>query len=421
MSSKTTKNGLRGKSRLLSAFLGGIAGALLAIVVMSLLFAYYKPSISENLQQNSSHTEEQENPEEKNHSVPDISDDHVIQQDYVINAVQNSQPAVVSIVITKDMPVLEKYYEDVYDPFFQFRVPRYRERGTEEKEVGGGSGFIVSPEGYIVTNKHVVNQDEADYTVFLNNGSEYKAEIVARDHLEDIAILKIETNEELPYLGLGNSDEIQIGQSVIAIGNPLMEFDNSVSVGVISGLGRSIVAGSIFGGPVEQLDNVIQTDAAINPGNSGGPLLDLQGQVIGVNVAVANAENIGFALPSNMISRIVESVKEHGKIVRPYIGVRYTPVTEKMKEENNLPVDYGIIVLRGETPEKLAVLPGSPADKAGLQENDIILEIDGKKLEKEVSFARIIGEKEVNEKVTLKILTKGEEKEIEVTLEEMPE
>lgn len=413
----TTKKEKGGK--ILSAALGGIGGGLLAVIVMLALLSYYQP---EKL------VDDEQNPELKNEKVeekagdpPEIKGGNIIQQDYVIKAVKNSQPAVVSIVITKDVPILERYYEDTYDPFFNFRIPRYREKGTEEKEVGGGSGFIVTPGGYIVTNKHVVDQDEAEYTVFLNDGAEYEAEVIARDQIDDIAVLKIEADEELPYLSLGDSDKIQIGQSVIAIGNPLMEFNNSVSVGVISGLGRSIVAGSFLGGPVEQLEGVIQTDAAINPGNSGGPLLDLNGRVVGMNVAVASAENIGFALPSNMISRIIDSVKEHGKIIRPYLGIRYTPITEAIKEENNLSVDYGVLVLRGDTPEKLAVLPGSPADKAGLEENDIILEINGEKIDKGKSFARIIAEKEVGETITIKVMHDGEEKEVDVELEEIPE
>jgi S1-C subfamily serine protease len=404
--------------KIISAILGGLGGAILAILVMLALLAYYKPLQPETQQQSEAQKPAEE---QQTQPAPKTNVEGIIQQDYVIETVKNSQPAVVSIIITKDVPVLERYYEDTYDPFFQFRIPQYRERGTEEKEVGGGSGFIVDPEGYIVTNKHVVSEDDVEYTVFLNDGTEYEAEVVARDQLDDIAIIKINTEDDLPYLSLGNSDEIQIGQTVIAIGNPLLEFTNSVSVGVISGLGRSIVAGTYFGGPVEQLEDVIQTDAAINPGNSGGPLLNINGEVIGMNVAVATAENIGFALPSNMVKRIVDSVKEHGKIVRPYLGVRYAPINEAIQEANNLPVDYGVIVLRGETKEHLAVIPGSPADKAGLEENDIILEIDGMKLEKEKSLARIIAEKEVGDTVTLKILHDGEEKEVDVELQEIPE
>lgn len=353
----------------------------------------------------------------------------VIEEDLVVEAVKKAQPAVVSVIITKDVPVLEEYYEDLFSsPFddfmgqnpFSFRVPRYRDNGaTEKKQVGGGSGFIVSEDGYIVTNKHVADDEEAEYTVFLNDGAEHIAKVLARDPLNDVAILKIEASG-LPYLAFGDSDTLQSGQTVIAIGNPLLEFENSVAVGVVSGLGRSIVAGDRFGQFSEQLENVIQTDAGINPGNSGGPLLNLKGDVIGVNVAVASAENIAFSLPSNLVKKVYESVKEHGKIVRAFLGVRYVAINEKLKEANNLSVDYGMLVARGENPEDLAVIPGSPADKAGLVENDIILEIDGEKLDEGASLARIISEKEVGQTVKLKILSKGKEKEVSVKLEELP-
>ena len=170
------------------------------------------------------------------------------------------------------------------------------------------------------------------------------------------------------------------------------------------------------------LDHVIQTDAAINPGNSGGPLLNLSGDVVGVNVAVAQgSENIGFALPANAIKSVVDSVRQTGKIVRPYLGVRYTQVTESIKEKNNLSVDYGVIVSKGETKEDLAVIPGSPADKAGIVENDIILEVDGKKLDEDSNLAMIIRDKKIGDTLTLKVLSKGVEKEVRVVLEKAPE
>lgn len=356
------------------------------------------------------------------------SENYLSQEELVIQAVEKAKPAVVSVIITKDVPILEQYYEeyenpfgDVFgsDPFFNFQIPKYRENGTEKKEIGGGSGFIVSEDGYIVTNKHVVSDEEAEYTVFSNDGTEYTAEAIARDPINDIAVLKIDA-KDLPYLEFANSDKLRVGQSVIAIGNPLLEFTNSVSVGVVSGLGRSIVASSGFG-QSEQLTGVIQTDAAINPGNSGGPLLNLKGEVIGVNVAVASAENIGFSLPGNMVSKVFDSVKEHGKIIRPFLGVRYVQINERLKEANSLEVDYGVLIIRGETLEELAVIPGSPADKAGLLENDIILEVDGKKLDADTSLAQIIANKNVGDKLELKVLSKGKEKEVTVKLEEVPE
>ncbi|PIR55450.1 hypothetical protein COU74_01015 [Candidatus Peregrinibacteria bacterium CG10_big_fil_rev_8_21_14_0_10_36_19] len=344
------------------------------------------------------------------------------QEDLVIDAVKKNKDAVVSIIITKDVPVLEQYFDEqpLNDFFgFNFRVPKYRQNGTEEKQVGGGSGFIVTEDGYVVTNKHVVSDEEASYTVILNNGEKYEAKVLARDPLNDVAILKIEA-KNLATLKFADSDSIVVGQTTIAIGNPLLEFSNSVSVGVVSGLSRSIVAGT-GQGKSEQLDGVIQTDAAINPGNSGGPLLNLKGEVIGVNVAVASAENIGFSLPSNMVKKVFESVKEHGKIVRPFLGIRYAPITKELKEANKLSVDYGVIVSRGEKSTDLAVLPGSPADKAGLLENDIILEIDDKKVDDKTSLARIVAEKNVGDKIKLKVLSKGKEKTLEIKLEAIPE
>jgi len=350
------------------------------------------------------------------------------QENRIVDAVQAAAPAVVSIVITADVPVVEQYFEQVpnNDPFggifgnpFNFQVPKLRQNGTEKKEIGGGTGFIVSSDGTIVTNRHVVDQTEVEYTVFLQDGTKYEAEVIARDTVNDIAVIKIDAGD-LPSLKFGNSDALRVGQTTIAIGNALSEFRNTVSVGVISGLSRSITASS-GRGQAEQLEEVIQTDAAINPGNSGGPLLNLAGEVIGVNVAVAQgSENIGFALPANAVKGVITSVQETGKIVRPYLGVRYIPVTPVLKETNNLSVDHGVIITRGDTINDLAVIPGSPAHKAGLQEGDIILEIDNQQLNENLGLASAIGKKRVGDSVNLKVLQKDSEKEITVTLEEAP-
>jgi len=351
------------------------------------------------------------------------------QEELVVQAVEKAAPAVVSIIITKDVPKYEQYFESYNDPFYDeffgpgfggnFQIPQYRQNGTEKQEVGGGSGFIVSADGYVVTNRHVVDDETAEYTVILNDGTKHDAKVVARDSIEDVAVVKIEATD-LPFLNFGDSDQIKLGQSVIAIGTPLVEFNNSVSVGVVSGLSRSITAGGMFTKP-ENLDGVIQTDAAINPGNSGGPLLNLKGDVIGMNVAMANGQNIAFSLPANMVKNIVESVKTNGKIVRPYLGLRYVQINEEIKEANKLTVDYGVLVIRGETVSDLAVIPGSPADKAGITENDIIFEVDGTKIEDGVSLTRLIAQKKIGDSVTLKILHKGEEKEVKVELSEMPQ
>jgi serine protease Do len=351
----------------------------------------------------------------------------------VIDAAEKVKPAVVAVTLTKDVPTYERSYGGEYeDPFerffgipspfgdlFERDVPVLREQGTERVEVGGGTGFLISEDGYIVTNRHVVDAEDVEYSVVTDDGESHDAEIIAKDPVYDIAILKIE-GSNYPFLTFGDSDAIRVGQTAIAVGNALSEFRNTVSVGVISGLLRSITAGD-GRGSVERLEGVIQTDAAINPGNSGGPLLDLSGKIIGVNVAMAGAENIGFALPSNAVKKVADSVRENGKIVRPFLGVRYMEITENLKRKNKLPMDEGVLVIRGDARGELAVTPGSAADKAGIEENDIILELDGTKIDENHSLASLIREKNVGDTVELKILHKGEEKIVRATLGAYPE
>lgn len=340
------------------------------------------------------------------------------QEDLIVSAVKKASPAVVSVIVSKDLPVMEQYFTNPFgNDFFGFQIPQYRQKGTEKKEVGGGSGFIISADGMIVTNKHVVEDEQAEYTVLTNDGKKYPARVLARDSLNDLAVLKIE-EKNLPVLKLGDSDKIEIGQTAIAIGNALGEFRNTVSAGIVSGLKRSVAAGGMASG-TEQLQEVIQTDAAINPGNSGGPLLNLAGEVIGVNTAMAQgAENIGFAIPINQIKKSIESVKKNGKISYPWLGVRYVLITEELKKKNNLSVGYGALVSRGEKQDDLAVVPGSPADKAGIVENDIILEVNGVKINQENTLAALVQKRQIGEEIDLKILHKGEEKTVKVKLEE---
>jgi serine protease Do len=227
-------------------------------------------------------------------------------EETVVDVVNKAQPAVVSISAVREFPSIERSlpYDGLFDQFSDDSGMN----GVEEIEVGGGSGFFVTSDGYIVTNKHVVEDEYADYLVTTNSGGEYKAEVVLKDPDHDVAVLKIE-GRGYPYLKFGDSSKIEIGQSVIAIGNALGEFKNTVSVGIISGLERSIVAGDMLG-KRESLSSLIQTDAAINHGNSGGPLLDMRGNVIGVNVAVASmAQNISFALPANDVKGIIDSLR----------------------------------------------------------------------------------------------------------------
>ncbi len=350
--------------------------------------------------------------------IETVKTDSIAEESRVIDVVAKANPAVVSIVITKDLPAIEQYYQQ-YDPFSGTSLPSNNQDDTAEQTIGGGSGFFVSSDGYIVTNCHVVEDSSANYTAVTNDGKKYSVKILAKDSTMDVAILKVNGNN-FKYLTFGDSNNIKLGQTAIAIGNALAEYQNSISKGIISGLSRSITASDTSGNS-EYLEGVIQTDAAINLGNSGGPLLDIRGNVIGVNVAIdSEAENISFALPGNMVKSIAESVIKTGHIVKPYLGVRYTQVTDSIKEENNLSVDYGAIVMRGSSSDELAVIPGSPADKAGIVENDIILSIDGVKLDGDHSLVYLVRQKQIGQTVRLKILHDGKEKEISVKLEEAP-
>lgn len=339
------------------------------------------------------------------------------QEEKIIGAVESVSPAVVSIVITKDVPIVEQYF---VNPFgegspFKVEVPQYRQRGTEKKEVGGGSGFIVAADGLVVTNKHVVLDEKAEYTVFTNDGKSYPAKVLARDPVQDLAILKIENpNGGFPVANLGDSDALQIGQTVIAIGNALGEFRNTVSTGVVSGLGRTITAtGGTF---VETIEDVIQTDAAINQGNSGGPLLNLAGQVIGMDTAtVSGAQSIGFAIPINKVRRSIDQVRKGGEITYAFLGVRYVGVTSAVQKDRNLTVDYGALVVRGESGEA-AIEPGSPAAKAGLRAGDVILRLNGERITQDNSLGTIIQKYDPGDFVTLTIFSGSQEKTINVEL-----
>jgi len=333
---------------------------------------------------------------------------YITQEQAVVSVVKSASPSVVSIIITQEVPVYEQYIEKPFGDFFDFGIPRLRQKGTEKQVVGGGTGFIISSDGLVLTNKHVVLEEDAEYTVVLSSGEKYEAQVLARDPFQDLAVLKIAAASALPVLRLGNSDNLQRGQSVIAIGNALGEFSNSVSVGVVSGLGRTINASG--GGMIETLEDVIQTDAAINRGNSGGPLLNLKGEVVGVNVAVAeSAQNIGFAIPINKAKRAIAQVKSQGRIVYPFLGVRYVVITPEIQESEGLPVDKGVLIIRGSGVDEPAIVPGSAAEKAGLKENDIILELNGKEITLDYPLSKAIQRYYAGDRITLKVLRDGKE------------
>jgi serine protease Do len=349
--------------------------------------------------------------------------DAVSEESAVVDIVKQASPAVVSIVISQDVPQLQRMRAPFGFPFFM--MPQGYEDDatgsgngeTTKQTVGHGSGFLVSADGIIVTNKHVVSSASAEYTVMTNTGKEFPATVLARDPNRDIAVLKVEAHD-LPFLQFGDSDNVSVGRTVVAIGNSLGEFSNTVSKGIISGLRRNLVAGSGMG-ESERLSNIIQTDAAINPGNSGGPLLDLSGKVVGVNVAMAEgAQSIGFALPANQIKKIIDQIQSTGKISTAFLGVRYVMLDPDMQKKESLPLDHGALLLRGNKMTDFAVIPGSPADKAGLVENDIILEIDGVTVDNEHQIADSIADKTVGQTVSLRIWHKGEIKTVSVTLEE---
>lgn len=342
--------------------------------------------------------------------------------DPVVDVVAAASPAVVSVIVSKDLPKLEDVIVDPFgDPFggsspfgFRFRRPS---GDTERREVGGGTGFVVDAGGLILTNRHVVADERADYTVLLNSGEKVEARVLARDPVLDLAVLKIDRNG-LPAIPLGDSSALRVGQAAVAIGNALGEFRNTVSVGVISGLGRNIAAGD-GSGVTEVLDAVIQTDAAINPGNSGGPLLNLAGEAVGINTAIAGgAENIGFAIPSDEARRVVEDVRTTGRILRPFLGVRYVLLTPALAKANDLPVDHGALVVSGGVPGETAVEPGGAADRAGIREGDILLEFDGQRIDAEHTLAARIRQKRPGDRVSVRVLSGGEEKTVEVTLGE---
>lgn len=338
----------------------------------------------------------------------------------VVKLVKNAQPAVVAILVlsstSRPAPPQIEFFPFSF-PQEPLAPPKKGGKKPEPQQVGGGSGFFVSEDGILVTNRHVTDFENAEFQVLTYDGKKHPATLMGTDPLLDIAFLKVDGGR-FPYLTFGDSDALQPGQTVIAIGNALDQFRNTVTKGVVSGLNRRIFAGD--GETTELLEEAIQTDAAINPGNSGGPLLDLQGRVVGLNTAVSDqGQLLGFALPSNTVKRDAEAIRKTGKIVRPFLGVRYQMITEELVKKNQLTIDHGALIVRGTERDELAVSPGSPADIAGLVENDIILEVDDQPVNEEHSLSALIGRHAPGDIIRLKILHGGVEKTVRATLVEL--
>lgn len=344
----------------------------------------------------------------------------------IVKTIKKVLPAVVSITISKYLTVFESPFGPPSgrgSPFggpsplgFEefFMVPR----GKKKIKIGGGSGFIIDPSGMILTNRHVIEDPKAEYVVILNDEKKYKAEVLAKDPINDVAILKIKA-KNLPIIELGDSSKLELGQSAIAIGNTLGTFRNTVSVGVISGLSRQITAMSSFDQRVQRLRGLIQTDAAINPGNSGGPLVDIEGKTIGINAAmVFGAENVGFALPINPAKKDLEDLKRFGKIRHPFLGLRHVLLNKELQEKYNLPLDHGALIVSESTPDTQAILPGSPADKAGLKEGDIILELEKEKISEKNALEDILQKFQISQIINLKVLRNNKELIFKVKISE---
>ncbi len=322
---------------------------------------------------------------------------------------ENVGPSVVSVNVTS---------QAVDNSFFG--------RGGSVEQESAGTGVIISTDGVIVTNRHVIPEDATNVSVTLSDGTEFdNVEVIGRTRggeSLDIAFLKIgdKQGKELKAARLGDSSKMKVGEKVVAIGNALGQFQNTVTTGIISGYGRSVTAFDENGG--ETLQNLFQTDAAINQGNSGGPLVNINGEVIGINTAVAGrAENIGFAIPINDISGLVKSVLETGKLLRPYLGVRYVPLTDDYAFQLDLSVKRGAYVIPAQPGSPPSVIPDSPAAKAGLQERDIITKINDTPLDENSSLNSVLGRSSVGDTVKLTYLRDGQEKTVDVKLEAAPE
>ncbi len=315
------------------------------------------------------------------------------EQQLTIQAINKVIPATVTIIVYGQKNVL------TYD-----LNTKERSTTTEKVAQGSGTGFLISSDGLIMTNKHVVEplMKDKEFRIILNSGKKYYAQYIDSDPLNDLAILKI-FDKNLPFVELGNSDDLQVGTTVIAIGNALGRYRNSATKGIVSGLGRSLTANDLSTGKQDNLSNIIQTDAEINLGNSGGPLINLKGQLAGINVAIDESGSaIGFAIPVNDAKPVIRSVKEIGKIVRPKLGLSYVMIDPVVAEENKLSLDYGAWVYTGDDATS-AIVSGSPADLAGIKDGDIIFEINAIKIDGKKTLLSVLQNYKPGSKIGLKI------------------
>jgi len=324
------------------------------------------------------------------------------EENMIIDVVDKVSSGVVTISISK-IRLVPDFFS--FDPFGLFTLPGGGKEETIEQDIG--TGFVLTKDGLIVTNKHVISDVKAKYRVISDKDEIYEVKEIYRDPGNDLAVLRVEADNLSP-LFLGDSSELRVGQMVVAIGTALGEFRSTVTTGVISGLGRGIVAGSFRSS--ERIDNVIQTDAAINPGNSGGPLLNSLGQVIGVNVAVSGeGQNIGFALPINLIKDMVNNFEETGGFERAFLGVNYKMISKEMALLNEVP--------EGAYVEE--VFSGLAAEKAGVRAGDIIIELDNQKVldQKGSRLSELINKQKVGGQVKIKVWREKKEKEFDVRFE----
>lgn len=402
-----------------------LVSVVLISVLLSMFTGFFAGGISYSYISNMKDSDKASN--EKVDLVRDLN--LTEEQSELVNVIDKVNPSVVSITISKDISVGNMQRISPFDFFFGpgtgIQIPNQpqnenTESPTEKREVGGGSGFVVTSDGFIMTNKHVVSEKDATYTVVFPDGEKLEAKVIDIHPTQDLAIIKIEKDNLTP-LEFGDSSQIKVGQTAIAIGNSLNQFENTVSKGIVSGLSRTIVASDQSGMNMEQLSNIIQTDAAINQGNSGGPLLDLDGKVIGVNVAVAaNAQGIGFALPSNLAAKMTSDVSQFGKTRVPFIGVSYTMVNQDNIKSDNLGVDYGAYIINNNQDGTSPIVKDSPAEKIGLKEKDVILSINGNKLTNKNTLVDEILKYDIGEEVTLKVWRENKELEFKLNLIERP-